>query len=481
MKDSMPNVSQSEPGEQVSVPVLQSPTPLKTPPYLPGKQDSPTKVKKHRRFAWKWALPALLFLGVCAAVGGYLLSQAHESQPDLATMTVPVQTKNLTIRIEASGKLEPVSTVNISPKATGRLAALYVDQGDKVQAQQILARMDAENLKAQLAQAKAQLIQSEAEYEKVRNGSRNEEINKARAALKSTQAAAELSVSRRKRYGFLTQEGAISRNDLDQYISEDRSARANVEQAQQQLQELLNGSRPEDIKQAQAKLATSQAQVQIVQTQINDTVIRAPFDGIVTQKYATVGAIVTPTTSASATASATSSSIVAMASGLEVKVNVPETNIAQIKIRQKVEIIADSYPNRTFTGRVKQIAPEAVVEDDVTSFEVKVELLTGQPVLRSGMNVDVTFIGETVTDALVVPTVTITTSKGRMGVMVADEQGKAKFQPVKVGFSQGGETQIIKGLRPKARVFVNLPEGTKSTTPRRNRGAQRAVLRRMAR
>lgn len=477
MKDSMPNFSQSEPEEHISVSALQSQTNLKPPLEKPGKQDSPTKVKKRRRFSWRWALPMLLLLGVFG-VCGYLLSQRQESQPDLATMTVPVQTKDLTIRIEVSGKLKPVSTVNISPKTTGRLAALYVDQGDRVQAKQILARMDAENLKAQLAQAKAQLIQAEAEYEKVRNGSRIEEISKARAAVKSAQAAAELSASRRKRYIFLTQEGAISRNDLDEYISEDRSARANLEQAQQQLQELLNGSRSEDIKQAQAKVATSQAQVQIIQTQINDTVILAPFDGIITQKYATVGAIVTPTTSASSTASATSSSIVALASGLEVQANVPETNITQVKTGQRVEIVADSYPNRTFAGRVKQIAPEAVVEDDVTSFQVKVELLTGQSVLRSGMNVDMTFIGNTVKDALVVPTVTITTSKGQMGVMLADEQGKANFQPVKVGFSQSGETQIIKGLRPTSRVFINLPEGATSSG---NRGREGAVLRRIAR
>ena len=67
--------------------------------------------------------------------------------------------------------------------------------------------------------------------------------------------------------------------------------------------------------------------------------------------------------------------------------------------------------------------------------------------------------------------------------MLADEQGKAKFQPVKIGFSQNGQTQIIKGLRPTARIFVNLPEGTEDKTSRRNRGrgARGVVLRRMAR
>jgi len=74
----------------------------------------------------------------------------------------------------------------------------------------------------------------------------------------------------------------------------------------------------------------------------------------------------------------------------------------QVKNGQRVEIVADAYPDRTFEGRVRLIAPEAVVEQNVTSFQVRVQLVSGQSELRSGMN-DVTFIGETVPDALVVP------------------------------------------------------------------------------
>jgi len=85
----------------------------------------------------------------------------------------------------------------------------------------------------------------------------------------------------------------------------------------------------------------------------------------------------------------------------------------QVKNGQRVEIVADAYPDRRFEGRVRLIAPEAVVEQNVTSFQVRVQLVSGQSELRSGMNVDVTFIGETVPDALVVPTVAIVTAKER--------------------------------------------------------------------
>ena len=94
---------------------------------------------------------------------------------------------------------------------------------------------------------------------------------------------------------------------------------------------------------------------------------------MVTQRYATEGAFVTPTTSASSTISATSSSIIALAKGLEIIAKVPEIDLSQIKIGQPVEIVADAYPDQVFQGKVKAIAPEAIVEENVTSFEVKID------------------------------------------------------------------------------------------------------------
>ncbi|MGD1921194.1 MAG: efflux RND transporter periplasmic adaptor subunit, partial [Pleurocapsa sp.] len=225
------------------------------------------------------------------------------------------------------------------------------------------------------------------------------------------------------------------------------------------LQELIAGSRQEDIEQYNARVSTAQAKVALALTRLEDTVIRAPFDGVVSHRYAVVGAIVTPDVAASATSSATSSSILSIASKLEVNVKVSEASIANIKPQQTVEIVADAYPNRSFRGTVKQIAPEAVVENNVTSFEVKVKLTTGQTKLRSGMNVDAMFIGKTIDNALTIPTVAITTNQGKIGVTIAAESGEGKFQPVEIGFSQDGRTQIVRGLEQGDRVFVDFPPG----------------------
>ncbi|NJK56220.1 MAG: efflux RND transporter periplasmic adaptor subunit [Pleurocapsa sp. SU_5_0] len=428
--------------------------------------SSPTAIAQGRRsliaLAFKkrfnWIIIILIAL-IISGAGIYFVSRRKDAQPNMQSRTVPVTTQSLKVSFEASGSIEPITSVNISPKNAGRLTALYVEQGDKVKAGQLLARMDSANLTAELAQAQAELAQAQAEYTKALNGNRQEAIARAKSQVLSAQAQADLSAKRLEKNRWLAQQGAIAQLTLDEYLSEDKTTRASLAEAQEQLQELENGSRPEDIAQSKAKVAAAKAQVDLAQTELEDTAIYAPFDGIISQKYATVGAIVTPNVSASTTSSATSSSILSIASGLEVNANVSEATIAQIKPNQTVEIVAEAYPYRTFKGRVKQIAPEAIVENNVTSFEVKVELITGQAELRSGMNIDAVFVGKKIENALTIPTVAITTNQGEIGVMVLGDRAQAQFKPVRVGFNENGQTQIIQGLSAGDRVFIDFPPG----------------------
>ncbi|KYC37955.1 efflux transporter periplasmic adaptor subunit [Scytonema hofmannii PCC 7110] len=420
-----------------------------------------TVYKRSRaRSQWVLSVTTILILIGTVSLGAIGWSRRQTtSKPNLTHLTVSVQTKALTIRVEASGRVQPIKTVNIGSEVSGRLVARYVDRGDRVKAGQILARMRTAEKEATLAQSKGQLAEAEAEYNKVRNGNRKEEISRAKAQVASAQAQLNFSTKKLERYRWLAREGAISQMNLDEFIKEEQSARASLQEALQRLQELTSGSRPEDIQQAAAKVTAARAKIKEIQAQLDASVIRAPFDGIVTQIYADVGAIVTPNAISSTTTSATSSSILELASGLEVLVDVPEANISQIKVGQKVKLIADSYPNRTFEGRLLKIAPKAEVEDNVTTFQVRVQLVTGQSYLRSGMNVDAIFISQSTPNALMVPTVAITTRDNHMGVLVADRQGETRFQPIKVGVTQDGQTQIIKGLKQGERVFVDFPEG----------------------
>ncbi len=462
--------------------------------------------KVKRPLPWLMGLMAAGILGVGGVTSFVIMTRTPKI--DLNKLTVPVQAQNLTVRITANGSVVPIQSVNLSPKTAGRLAKLFVEQGDQVQQGQTLAQMENADLQAQLLQAQANLNKAQASLAEARAGSRQEEINQAQARLAQAQAnldaalakspteldqarsqveAAKARVSlaqaRAQRYGNLAEQGAVSVDRRDEALTEQRNALASLNEAQRRLeqqtnttrpeiaqfqaavaeariglQQLQNGTRPEQIAQLQATVDAAKAEVMRVEVQLRDTVIKAPFSGIVTQKYATEGAFVTPTTSASSTASATSTSIIAIAKGLEILANVPEVDVGQIKPGQQVEVVADAYPDKVFKGRVQRVAPEAVKEQNVTSFQVRVALLTGQQELRSGMNVDLTFLGEQMSNALVVPTVAIVTQDGKTGVMIPDLDNKPKFKAVTIGPTIQNQTQILEGLRQSERVFIDLPK-----------------------
>lgn len=414
-----------------------------------------SKVKTHKQALWLVGLIVVGLIGVGGFAAFHLWPQ--KTRQHKRSLTVPVKTQDITVRISASGTIVPTQAVNLSPKSSGTLTQLYVDQGDRVQQGQIIARMDDRQIQAQLAQNQANLAQAKARLDQAVAGNRQEQIAQAQAQVASAQSQADLARQRSLRYQDLARQGAISRDQLEEYLTNERNAQANLLLAQRKLDELRNGTRKEEIAQNQALVAQAEAQLKATQVQLEDTIVRAPFSGIVTQKYANVGAFVTPTTSASTTSSATSSSIVALASNLEVLASVPEANIGQIEAGQTVQIVTSAYPGKKFQGKVRLVAPEAVVNQNVTSFQVRIALETGQEILRSGMNVDLTFLGDRLEDALVVPTVAIVTQKGKIGVMVPDANNQPQFHPVTIGSTVGDQTQIIQGLQPGEPVFVYLP------------------------
>jgi HlyD family secretion protein len=446
---------------------------------LIGKVQKPTP--------WIVGLIAAGLVGVSGTA--VVVSRTQTPKVDLTELTVPVKAQDLTVRIEANGTVVPIQTVNLSPKSAGVVQKLYVEQGDKVEAGKIIAQMDSATLQAELTQARAGLAQAEANVAQVRSGSRSETIAQAQsnvaqaeAQVREAQARLDLASDRVRRNQSLADEGAISRDRLDEVLSESQRARATVEQAQatvrearQRLAELQTGSRPEEIAQAEAQVLEARGRVQAVETRIDDTLVKAPFAGVITQKYATEGAFVTPTTSASTNSSATSTSIVALASGLEVLAEVPEVDIGQIKNGQTVEITADAFPNQVFEGKVRLIAPAAVEEQNVTSFQVRVALTSGQEELRSGMNVELTFLGNKLNQALVVPTVAIVTKEGQTGVLVVNDENQPEFQPVTIGPSIGNQTQVMEGVESGERVFVELPANKKLTdfTQEKTQGQQK--------
>ena len=410
------------------------------------------------------------------------------------------------MRIKASGKVEPIRSVNVSSKNPGRLIKLLVEQGDRVTQGQAIAVMENEEIAAQKAQSEAQLQQrianlqrteitlkgnieqAEAQLNQVEAQLQNmtrsipKDIAQAKAQLQSAQAQKNLTSARIKRNSYLLEQGAISQDTFDEAVNENSNAEARTLEMRERLSQIQTTEALEiqqmssQVREAQSNLdirkkgyqseiaalkadvKAARANLRQNEVQFGNTVVKAPFAGIITQRFAVEGSFVTPSTSASSSASASATSIVALAEGLEIIAKVPEVDIGQLQLRQRVEIVADAYPDQIFEGEIKRIAPEAIIEDNVTSFEVRIDLLTGKDKLRSKMNVDVAFIGQEITDTLVVPTVSIVTEDGKTGVMKLNAQDKPEFVPVTIGIIIKDKTQILNGIDSGDRVFIDLPE-----------------------
>ena len=351
----------------------------------------------------------LVLLGAGAAAllaGGVLVLQAtRQNSRDVSAYTVTAERGSLPGVVVASGEIEARRRVNVSPKRQGLLEELLVDEGDTVTKGQLLARMDPGDFRDRMDELKALERQAQADFE-----------------------ARRADFQRRER---LFQREAISAADRDDFRARYLTSKASLAAAQERIQQRsVEGS---------------------------ELLIRAPFDGVITQRFAEPGAFVTPTTTASATAGATSSSIVELSQGLEVAAKVPESDIGRIRVGQTASVRVDAFPDQRFSAQVREIAPRAIKTDNVTSFVVELDLTDPAPDLRIGMTVDVDFqTGRTATSTLV-PTVAIVTENGKPGVLLVGERSQPRFEPVELGSSSGSQTAILSDLEPGTEVFIDLP------------------------
>ncbi|MEL6765225.1 MAG: efflux RND transporter periplasmic adaptor subunit, partial [Cyanobacteria bacterium J06607_6] len=408
--------------------------------------------------------------------GSYLLYRQFvllpQQQAQAQTQTVEVETATLPITVAANGTVEAEQLTNVSPKTSERLEQVTVVEGDAVESGQALAYMDDSDLQGQLIQAEGQLASARANLAMLVAGNRPQEIAQAEANLASAEANLSQAEEDLRRYQVLYDQGAVSAQETTSYRTARDTAQAQVKSAQQALNLSQSGSRQEEIAQAEAAVMEAEGALTTIATQIDDSVIRAPFSGIVTARYADPGDFVSPSTAASETSSSSSSSILSLASNYQMVADVAETDIAQIQVGQTASITADAYPDRQFAGTVAQVAEQATVTSNVTSFEVRVNLPEAvQSQLRPGMNVDVEFQAGELSNVLMVPTVAIVREEQGEGVLIMGSDGTLQFRPIETGLTVDDRTEVITGLEGNEQVVLSAAQGLPEN--RRNVGEGR--------
>jgi HlyD family secretion protein len=463
-----------------------------------GVESGFTKKAKRRRIfvviIWTAAVAALSGAGYWAwLTWGPKPPDAVDSKNIVAVTRGPIE-----IKISATGTIRPFNQVKLSPKYTGLLRELKVAQGDVVKKGQVVAVMDDSNLVGQVQAAQSAYLAACANYDKCLHGNRVQEVldaeaqvDRAENAVKSShsivrrsQADVKVITAQLKRDETnanrliqLSKDGAVSDQDrlnaatqaemsraqlershdeLRQAEAANQQSKSDLASAQQKYSMMKEGFRQEDVRAARQSMLQAEGNFKYLKSQLNDTRIKAPFDGIVTQKYADIGAIVTPTT-ASTTNSATSSSIISLAGRLELVAAVSETDIENVHVGQEVTVIANAFPDKVFHGKVNLIAPEAIVTQNVTTFEVHAQITDDpQHKLMSGMNVTSEFVSGRKDDQLLVPTAAVVSKHGKTGVFIIGNDGKPKFSPVRVGLASGTKTAVTEGLKEGDKVLLAL-------------------------
>jgi HlyD family secretion protein len=298
--------------------------------------------------------------------------------------------------VRFTGNLE-AEEVMLSFKIPGKIASMSAGEGDPVKKDQILARLDTQELTLKVAEAKAGVAAAQAQVSRAGNstelqqGLSRSQISSARAALEQAQAGYDLASATWERVNSLYEGGVASGQQKDEADYQQRFTLGKLNEARAALDKAISSETQvtlskNDISSADAQLALARAKYDQAVVYLNNSVLKAPFAGAITLKSMKAGEMV---------AAGTPVYKVTDLQNIWLKVYVPETKIGRVSLGQKVWISVQSYPDRDFQGVVAWINPagefatQKAINDqydmDIRSFEVKVSIANPKNLLKTGM------------------------------------------------------------------------------------------------
>jgi len=395
--------------------------------------------KKPRR----WGLVAGLFIGVLIlGVAGYSVLARPASAIDPSRLAT-VERGDLARSVVATGKIEPISKVEIKSKANGIIKELRVQISDMVNEGQVLAELDKDNLEAQLREARAALAGAQAN------------LKAAGAEVAKNQVEAEgpdVPFARRnlERAEQLMKDALVSQQSLDDARGALDLALNRQKAARSQLG--VSGAR---VSQAAAAVAQAQATMERAQEELNNSTIRSPIRGMVLSRDLEIGSPVSSILNLGA--NATLVMVLGDISKVYVRGKVDEADIGMVRLGQPARIRVETFKDRPFEGGVTQIAPMGVERDNVVTFEVRVSIDNATGALKANMTANAEIVLEEHKGTLIIPeSAVIYDAQRRTFAEVPSGRAKTGRERVaiKVGVSNGTRTEVLSGLAQGQRVVV---------------------------
>ncbi|WRH66213.1 MAG: efflux RND transporter periplasmic adaptor subunit [Planktothrix sp. GU0601_MAG3] len=419
-------------------------------------------------------------------------NRARENKVKIAA----VETLNFEETSDFVGTLEAKRAADIKPEIEGRITEILVSSGQIIQQGEAIARLKSDSVESSLNQAKANLVRTQARLEELKAGSRPEEIaqgraklaeakarlvdaesggllaeiNQAKAQIDSIRADAELAENRVNRFKDLSESGAISQDQFDALSSQKNSANANlqaakrrleqlqknrqseinlrqavIEQEKQALKQLENGTRIQEIQQAEAQVAEAAAQVRNIELDLQETAVLAPFTGVVGDvgikvgDYVSKGDILTRLTANDQ---------------LELRLPVTLEHKEDLKLGLSVNMV-DAQGKVLANGRISFISPS--VNQDSQTILAKASFDNSQGLFKDGQFVRAEVVWKQTLNAVVIPMTAVQFQGNQRFVFLAEGEEKltAKKQPIKLGLIQKDQAEILEGLKPGQKLIIS--------------------------
>ena len=376
-------------------------------------------------------------------IAGGLIAATRGGTKIEASKLQKVEKGDLAKSVVATGKVTPITKVEVKSKASGIVKKLLVDSGDKVKKGQLLAQLDKEEIEAQVEQsraavqaAEASLSSSEADFERAKVDAEGPDVPLLKRAY--------------ERAIGMAKEGVVSTSALEDAQKNYELAlnKQNVSKAQVTVLKAK-------IAQSQGQLAQDRANLKQLEEQLSYTDIESPIDGVVLSRDVEMGDAVSSILVLGS--SATLVMTLGDTSSVYVKGKVDESDIGRVYLGQPARIKVESFKDKTFNGVVTKISPMGVEKDNVTTFEVRVSINNPGGELKAEMTANAEIILEEHKNVLQIPEGAIIYDKDKKAsVEIPDtsaKDGKKKIA-VNIGISNGAKTELLSGLKGGDQVVL---------------------------
>jgi len=380
------------------------------------------------------AVVALVVVAVAATRGGTKIDP---------TKLAKVEKGDLAKSVVATGKVTPITKVEIKSKASGIVKKLYVDAGDTVKKDQVLAELDRVEIEATVNSARAQLLSAEANLTGAEADMKRAEVDAQGVDIPTLQRAYE-------RAQEMAKSGVVSTSALDDSQRMYILAVNKRDVARAQL--VVNKAK---VAQAKAEVQKSNATLKQLEEQLSYTTIIAPIDGIVLSRNVEMGDAVSSILVMGS--AATLVMTIGDTSEVYVKGKVDESDIGKVYLGQPARIRVETFKDKTFTGKVTKISPMGAEKDNVTTFEVRVSINNPGGELKAEMTANAEIILDEHKNVLMIPEGSILYDKDKKAsTEVPDPKGKEGKRKVAltIGISNGAKTEVLSGVKEGDQVVL---------------------------